>query len=167
MRLLSLIFLLPISINAAPNIKTHKKNGLSVKVIEDNSGIPKTTIDKILDIFFSTYPKMAKEFRPTGFIKDFEFHFFPNITVSSSNGPRIRFYNKQFREDPNTLNTILHESFHSLQFSKFIKRDFCNNEHLLLASRKILFFSLRLVRPARAFNIFNIENIQGVSKVLL
>lgn len=115
MRLLPFIFIFTLTLAST---KTYKKNGLSVKVVDENSGLPKAQIQKILDIFFVGYPKMMKEFRPTGAIKDFVFSFLPKIGVATSYGPQIKFNADFNKMNPKNLNGVLHETFHSLQFSK-------------------------------------------------
>lgn len=103
----------------ADNVKVYKKNGLSVKVVDKNSGLPSKEIQNMVTTFFSVYPKMMREYNPKS-AKDVTLEFDPNYAgLSAPAGNIIHFSVSYHKNVPNDLNVVVFKAMSLVQYRKF------------------------------------------------
>lgn len=113
--LLSLLFFLV----RADTKRVYNKNGMTVRVLDKNSGLSQQFVKKLVDVFFVIYPKEKAAYNAKA-TNNVDFVIDPNYDgVAETSGSQIRYSSKYFKAYPKDVDVVTHEAMHVVQFGEF------------------------------------------------
>lgn len=100
---------------ASANTVVYKSQGYTLKVVNNNSGVPQPTIHSMIDVFFNVYPKEVANFN-TNASKSVTFIYDPNYNgVAATTNATTRISARYMKSHPQDTDVVTHEVMHIVQ----------------------------------------------------
>jgi hypothetical protein len=121
MKLVIVNLLLLVGLVAADTTTIFGQNGMTVRVIDKNSGLSPAFIRKLVNVFFTIYPKEKKAYNSKA-INTVNFIIDPDYDgVAETSDNEIRYSSKYFKSNPKDVDVVTHEAMHVVQFGKCLE----------------------------------------------
>lgn len=99
----------------ADTVVSYQSNGYTLTVTDKNSGVPKSTVDAMVNTFFAIYPQEARDFNP-GTSKTVHIVLDPSYDGVAATGNATETYSATYlKAHPADTDTVTHESMHIVQ----------------------------------------------------